>query len=86
MAFFKWSDDLSVDVPEMDEQHKKLVSMIDELHNAMKDRHGSDIVGKIINDMVNYTAIHFSSEEKLMKDGTKRGKFSWVLRIWNENY
>ena len=36
MDFVTWSDKFSVKIPSIDEQHKKLVAVINELYNAMK--------------------------------------------------
>lgn len=64
MALINWSDNLSVNVKEIDNQHKQLIAMINELDEAMRNRKGRDILGKIITNMINYTAHHFSTEEK----------------------
>lgn len=64
MTLIFWSDSFSVNVAEIDQQHKKLVTMINELGDAMKQRKGKDVVGKIVNDMISYTSIHFKTEEK----------------------
>ena len=36
MAFMQWNTALSVKVAEIDEQHKQLIAMINDLHSAMK--------------------------------------------------
>ncbi len=36
MAFIEWSEKFLTGVKEADEQHKKLVEVINELYNAMK--------------------------------------------------
>ncbi len=64
MAFINWNDSLSVNVVVIDLQHKKLIAMINDLAEAMKQGKGKDIVGKIIYRLFNYTATHFSNEEK----------------------
>jgi hemerythrin len=66
MAFFEWSDKFSVHIKEIDEQHKKLVAMLDELYVAMEAGQGSDVLGKILMEMVDYAGTHFSYEENLM--------------------
>lgn len=66
MAFFDWKDSYSVGVKEMDNQHKVLVDLINQLHTAMSAGKGSTVVGPIISEMVRYTKFHFESEEKLM--------------------
>jgi len=64
MAFIKWDDSYSVKVTEIDMQHQKLVAMINELHDAMKDGRGKEVIGKLIIDLIGYTATHFKTEEK----------------------
>jgi len=67
MSLIEWSDDYSVKVREMDDQHKKLVGMINDLHDAMKTGKGKDAIEKILNGLADYVDIHFSAEENLMK-------------------
>jgi len=64
MALINWDDSLSVNVTEIDKQHQKLISMINELSDAMKQGKGKDIMEKIINGLVDYTVTHFKTEEK----------------------
>ena len=35
MAFFDWNDELATGIPKIDEQHKKLISLVNELHDAL---------------------------------------------------
>jgi hemerythrin len=63
MGFIKWDDSLSVNVAEIDQQHQKLILMINELHGAMKLGKGKDVLGKIVNGLIGYTTIHFKTEE-----------------------
>ena len=67
MALLNWSDDLSVKVNGIDNQHKMLVNLINDLHNAMKDGKGKEKLGTILNELISYTKYHFSAEEKLMQ-------------------
>lgn len=64
MALIKWNTDLHVGVREIDLQHQRLVGMINELDDAMKQGKGKDLLGKIIQDMVSYAGNHFRTEEK----------------------
>ena len=63
MALINWNDSFSVNVAKIDQQHQKLVSMINELNDAMKQGKGKDVLGKIINGLISYTANHFKTEE-----------------------
>lgn len=64
MAFIKWDDSLSVNVKEIDEQHKKLVDLINKLTDAMSAGKAKQILGNILNELASYTVIHFKTEEK----------------------
>lgn len=66
MSLLKWSSKYSVDVEEMDKQHKKLVDLINDVHAAMKTGKTSDELGKVFNELVSYTMEHFTLEEKYM--------------------
>ena len=65
MALIEWIADFSVGVKEIDNQHKQLVKMINELHQAMISGKGSKRVEDIISGLAEYTVYHFETEEKL---------------------
>lgn len=67
MALITWSDTYSVQVSQFDDQHKKLIEMVNDLHDSMKVGKGKEALGKILKSLIQYTAMHFSSEERLMK-------------------
>ena len=64
MALITWNDSLSVNVAEIDRQHKKLIDMINELNDAMKVGKGKEVLGKIVSGLVSYTVTHFKTEER----------------------
>lgn len=65
MALIKWSSTLEVGIPEIDEQHKKLVAIVNALHDAMLKGHAREIMGKALDEVVDYTVYHFATEERL---------------------
>ncbi len=65
MPLMEWTDKLSVGVPSIDAQHKKLVSMANTLYDAMKAGHGKEILDETLAGLINYTVTHFKYEEKL---------------------
>ena len=64
---FPWSDTYNVKIGIVDIQHKKLVSIINELHQAMVGGHGKEKLGSILANLIDYTKMHFATEEKLME-------------------
>jgi hemerythrin len=67
MVLFTWSDDLSVRVNVIDDQHKKLVALINTLHDAMRAGEGKLVLDKTLNELAEYTVYHFQAEEKYMQ-------------------
>lgn len=66
MAFIEWSEKFLTGVKEADEQHKKLVEVVNELYEAMKQGKGKEVLDKILDELVKYADYHFSTEETLM--------------------
>jgi len=62
-----WNDELSVGIEEIDEQHKVLVDLLNELSLAIKEHHGNEACLAILDRLVDYTRIHFAVEESLMR-------------------
>lgn len=66
MSVMQWSDDLSVGIRKMDEQHKQLIGLVNALY-SQKGTHKKDFVEKILATLVLYTRIHFVDEERILK-------------------
>jgi hemerythrin len=64
MDLIQWTNSLSVNVAEIDQQHQRLIQMMNDLDNAMRQGKGKETVGKIIQGMITYTGTHFATEEK----------------------
>ncbi|MFO7445553.1 MAG: bacteriohemerythrin [Ignavibacteriaceae bacterium] len=67
MEIIKWSDKYSVGHSLIDNQHKKLITLINELHTSMKEGRGKESLQKILDELVLYTKEHFSTEEMMMR-------------------
>ena len=64
MALINWDNSFSVKVAEIDAQHQKLVKLVNALNDAMKQGKGKDAISIVLNELINYTATHFKTEEK----------------------
>lgn len=68
MAYFEWANDLVIDHGPIDEDHKKLVQLVNDLHTATTDGSGQAIVGGVLKALVDYTHYHLNREENLMAE------------------
>ena len=62
-----WTEDFSVGVARIDEQHKRLIGMINRLISAPQARARSETISDLLNDMTSYAQEHFATEEALMR-------------------
>ena len=67
MSMIAWDDVYSVDIQEIDEQHKCLIEIMNELYTAMANKSNRDLIGDVLDKLVDYTKIHFAVEETLMR-------------------
>ena len=65
-VLFPWSDTYSVKINMVDSQHKVLVDLINELHQAMMARKGKESLGVVLASLIKYTKSHFAAEEGLL--------------------
>jgi len=67
MAILEWSEALSVGFEEIDRDHRKLIDMLNDLDDAVASDRATDVVDRILDDLISYTAWHFRHEERLMQ-------------------
>ena len=61
-----WSDILSVEVDEIDEDHRKLVNIFNILNHAVMEGESAEYLAAVLEELINCTVWHFSHEERLM--------------------
>jgi len=69
MPFMEWKDRMSVGNSLIDNDHRKLVLYVNEMHDAMMAGHGKEVVGPILHKLVAYTKDHFGREEIVWRAG-----------------
>jgi hemerythrin len=67
MPLMNWKPEFSVGIGSIDAQHTKLISLINNLHEAMNRGEGKAVVGTILTELIQYTKTHFAFEEELFK-------------------
>ncbi len=76
MATINWTEELSVNILSIDEQHKKLVDLINEFYKNITNKSSKESISALINSLKEYTVFHFSTEEKYMKQYNYPGYLS----------
>jgi hemerythrin-like metal-binding protein len=61
-----WDDSLSVDVTEIDEDHRRLVDLFNLLVDAVADDEPSAYIDALLKELISCTDWHFKHEERLM--------------------
>lgn len=67
---FEMKEEFKIGVKEIDEQHKRLFELTDEVYNLLMDKFKLDKYDQIvqlIQQLKEYTIFHFSSEEQYME-------------------
>lgn len=66
---FEWNEIYELGIPEIDLQHKKLISISNELYDVATkcDVNLKITMSKILKNLTDYTVYHFTSEEEFMK-------------------
>ena len=62
-----WQKDYEVNIPLIDEQHKGLVELINQIVDAKLNNKSDEILREVIYKLVEYTKVHFSCEEEHMQ-------------------
>jgi len=61
-----WDKTLSIDLPEVDEDHRRLVDLFNILGHAVGEGEPRDYVDAVLEELVACTVWHFKHEERLM--------------------
>jgi hemerythrin len=73
MAFMTWTKELSVGIAVLDDDHKKLIGIINELHNGIMAGHKKEILASVLDQLVEYTKFHFAREEEFFAKANYEG-------------
>jgi len=65
MSLITWKEEYSVGVAEFDNQHKKLIDLMNQLHDAMKSGMSKQALAPILSELIDYTKTHFGNEERM---------------------
>lgn len=64
----EWDEELLTGDAAIDEQHRELFALTEQLGQAIATGQGEDLVGSTLEELIGYAALHFRDEEALMAD------------------
>ena len=68
MAHLQWDDSLSVNYPKIDQQHKDLFALVNQLVDAFEQRVEDVPIKKLVEKLTNYFFTHFRTEERVLEE------------------
>ena len=66
----KWVPEFEIGHKKIDSEHERLVEIINDFYDAFASSQEHEKIGKVINELVNYTIFHFTAEEELFKNSS----------------
>ena len=64
MKLITWNDNFSVNVEEIDNQHKDIIRIINELYVSIVEGKSENTMDTIFKDLTEYATTHFKTEEE----------------------
>ena len=68
MPIVTWRDEYSVNVKQIDEQHQRMLELVNNFHLAVEACTDKDSLQNMLVELADFTRMHFSTEEQLMKE------------------
>lgn len=95
MTFFSWSEEMSVGVDLIDSDHRALIRLINELHEAFEEDDDMALPGDTFGRLIDYIDHHFLREEAVMEASgyptasqhkAEHGRFTHEIRYIQDRY
>ena len=68
MAWMMWSESFGAGHATLDSDHRILVNLLNQLHDALDTGQSRQVVGSVINVLCEYTEHHFRREEAMLRE------------------
>jgi hemerythrin-like metal-binding protein len=65
MPFMSWNDRLMLGIGAVDDDHRKLVEILNALYDGVEAGLGKGALGRLLDELMSYTQYHFAREEAL---------------------
>lgn len=68
MSIIQWTEDMSVGVDRLDDHHRRLIELTNQLGAAIAAGDTEQVTGAVLGELVRYVYYHFGEEERLMEE------------------
>ncbi len=68
MSLLNWKSEYSVGIDSMDDEHRQMFQLINEIHEEMHGRRNPDSMEQFLGDIHTAIAMHFALEERVMRE------------------
>jgi methyl-accepting chemotaxis protein len=62
--WLEWTDDLALDIDEMDEQHKQVIALINQLQDSVSQGKNKKEIKENLRSFIDFASYHFGNEEQ----------------------
>ena len=79
---YQWSDEYALGIDEIDQQHRRLIEIANQVYDIMNDQWHLDKYNQIVivlDELKDYTIYHFKFEEEYMTSIGYKKRFSHAL-------
>ncbi len=67
MSYFDWKDEYSVGINTINNQHKVIIELMNDLFESMRDSREDMIINDVLNELLKYSNYHFNLEASLFE-------------------
>lgn len=68
MSLLTWKPEYSIGIEAMDDEHRQMIQLINELHAELQARRDAKSIAQFLGDTHTAIAMHFALEERVMRE------------------
>lgn len=68
MEILKWRKGYATGVEQMDDQHKRLIELVNQMYRVIRDKEGTEALDGVLQKMSDYAERHLRDEEDLLHE------------------
>jgi hemerythrin len=95
MALMEWDINFSTGIATIDQQHKKIIELINQLYEGLKLGKDKVLIEELMKELSEHARVHFKTEEDLfikfkyiltLEHTVEHRRFSFIVMMFNQDY